>query len=213
MDELECAEAVTVDQDFEELQVPLFPDHPEDAPDGLGRQPVRRESEDLIEDRERVAHPPVSFARDELQCIVRGLDGLLREHLPQSTHDVGNGQAAEVEALTTGEDRCRHLLDLLRLGRGKDEDDSGRRFLEDLEERVPRLAGEHVGLVDDVDLASALIRRSVHRALPEVPGVVDAPVRGRIDLDHVEGRRAVPDCQAGVTLPARLAPLPAGRRS
>ena len=46
--------------------------------------------------------------------------------------------------------------DLVRLGGGEDEDDVGRRLLERLEQGVEGLGGEHVDLVDDVDLEAAL---------------------------------------------------------
>ena len=63
---------------------------------------------------------------------------------------------AEVEAVAAVDDRRQ---DLLRLGRGEHEDRVRRRLLEGLEERVPGLRREHVGLVEDVDLVAARDRR------------------------------------------------------
>src|SRR5690606_12716713 len=105
----------------------------------------------------------------------------------------GDAHAPEVEALAAREDRRRGLLDALRLRGREDEDHPRRRLLEDLEERVPRLAGEHVGLVDDVDLVAPLLGRRVHGALAQVARVVDAAVRGGVDLDDVERRAPGPD--------------------
>src|SRR5205085_6339860 len=50
-----------------------------------------------------------------------------------------------------------------------------------------RLAGKPLRLVDDVDLLASL-HGSRRRLLPEVARVVDAAVRGRVDLHDVEVR-------------------------
>src|SRR4029077_11861122 len=111
---------------------------------------------------------------------------------------------SEIETLQAGEDRSGALRNLLRLGRGEHEKNAWGRLLEDLEERIPRLARQHVCLVHDVDLVTALARGGVHGALTQVAGVVHAPVRGGIELDDVEVRRASPHAGAGIALPARL---------
>ncbi|OLP62822.1 hypothetical protein BJM39_11975, partial [Salmonella enterica subsp. enterica serovar Javiana] len=54
-----------------------------------------------------------------------------------------------------------------------------------LEQGVETLRGDHVGLVDDVDLETAL-GRAVGRALAQVTGVVDTTVAGGVDLDDVD---------------------------
>ncbi len=98
-------------------------------------------------------------------------------------------------------DRRQHLV---RLGGGEDEQDVGRRLLDELEQGVEALRRDHVGLVDDVDLVARLHRRE-DGALAQLAGVVDAAVGGRVDLDDVD--RAVPGRRqgaAGVALPARL---------
>ncbi len=58
--------------------------------------------------------------------------------------------------------------------------------------------------IDDVDLAATLFRRGVHGPFPEVPGVIDSPVRCRVDLYDVEGRRPTPYRLAAATLSTRL---------
>jgi hypothetical protein len=50
-----------------------------------------------------------------------------------------------------------------------------------------------VRLVDDVDLVAAVDRRE-EGAFPQVAGVVDAAVAGRVDLDDVDRARAVGPC-------------------
>ena len=78
-------------------------------------------------------------------------------------------------------DRRGHLL---RVGGGEDEDDVARGLLERLQQGVRRRGREHVHLVDDVDLpaprgAQAGVRHQIAHG-------VDAVVRGRVELVHVE---------------------------
>ena len=114
----------------------------------------------------------------------------------------------EIESLQPREDRSGALRDLLRLGGGEYEHHPRRRLFEDLEQRVPRFPREHVRFVDDVDLVATLGAGGVHGALAQVPRVVDAPVGGRVQLDHVEVGLAGPDPGARFALAARLAVLP-----
>src|SRR6185312_2670211 len=94
--------------------------------------------------------------------------------------------------------------DFLWLGGGEDELQVRRRLLHQLEEGIEALPRDHVGLVDDVDLESAGHGR-VERPLPQVPRVVDAAVRGRVDLDHVDAARAGRGQRhAGRAYPARV---------
>ena len=98
--------------------------------------------------------------------------------------------------------------DLVRLGGREDEAQVRRGLLDELEQGVEALLGDHVGLVDDVDLVAAADGRE-ERAFAQVTGVVDASVAGRVDLDDVE--RAGPaggQLDAGVALAAGL-----GRRA
>jgi hypothetical protein len=90
------------------------------------------------------------------------------EHRREAGADLRRADAAQVEALQAAEDRRGRLGDLLRLGGGEHEHHARRRLLEHLEERVPRLAREHVRLVDDVDLVAVLARRRVHGALAQL---------------------------------------------
>ena len=105
--------------------------------------------------------------------------------------------ALEVEALAAVGDRRHHLVGL---GRGEDEDGVRRRLLERLEEGVPGLFGQHVRLVEDVDLPAAAGRR-VGDPLAQVADVVDRAVRGGVHLDHVD-RGAGGDRQAGLAFAA-----------
>ena len=67
-------------------------------------------------------------------------------------------------------------------------------LLDQLQERLPRLRGELVRLVEDVDLEAPLDGLQ-HDALADLADVVDAALRGGVHLDDVE-RRAVRDREA-----------------
>ncbi len=140
----------------------------------------------LVEHRQRV--PRRARAGPDHYRHDRGLVGhaLARENLlKQPAQDSGRHQPERVmmRARPDGRD------DLLRLGRGEDELQVRRRFLDQLEQRVEALPGHHVRLVDDVDLEAAG-DRGVEGPFAQLPGVVDTAVRRRVDLDHVDAARA-----------------------
>ena len=99
----------------------------------------------------------------------------------------------------------RLLRDLLRFRRGEDEDDAGGWFLQDLEQRVPRFPGEHVGFVDDVHLVVVGAGRGIHRALAEVSRIVHPAVTRGVDFHHVQIGAPIPDPETALALPAGLA--------
>ncbi len=107
--------------------------------------------------------------------------------------DLPRGDAGEVEALATGEDGGRKLEGF---GGGQDEDHAGRRLFQGLEQGVERLVGEHVDFVDDVDLRPSA-RGRVAGILAQLAHLVDAAVRGPVDLQHVHAP-AAGDLPAGV---------------
>src|SRR5262249_21668752 len=79
---------------------------------------------------------------------------------------------------------------LLRLSRREHELDVVRRFLDELEQRVEAGRRDHVPLVDDVQLEATGNGRE-ECPFPQVAGVVDAAVAGRVDLDDVDRAGAV----------------------
>src|SRR5690606_11070353 len=121
----------------------------------------------------------VGATRQQVEGLLLRLQPFGRQDLAEPLDDAGHADAPEIEALAAGEDRWSRLLDLLWLRRREHEDDPRRRLLEDLEERVPRLPGQYVGLVDDVDLVAPLVRRRVHGPLAQLARVVHAAVRRR----------------------------------
>ena len=82
----------------------------------------------------------------------------------------------------------------------KHEDDMPGRLLQNLEESVGCLLGEHVGFVEDVDLVLAL-DRGEGDLVADVADVVDAAVAGGVHLDDVEGGAGA-DGDAAVALAA-----------
>ena len=95
---------------------------------------------------------------------------------------------------------------LVGLGRGEHELDVRRRLLDELQQGVEALRGDHVRLVDDVDLVAAGHRRE-ERSLAQVASIVDAAVAGGVDLDHVDAAgTAAGQVAARQALPARLGP-------
>ena len=103
--------------------------------------------------------------------------------LERRAQRVGSDRA-EIEALHPREDRRR---DLARIRGREHEDDVRRRLLQRLQQGIERGLGQLVDLVDDVDLVLAARRRVLH-VLAERPDLFDAPVRGAVDLDHVDER-------------------------
>ena len=90
----------------------------------------------------------------------------------------------EVEPLASPDDRRRHLV---RLGGGQHEPHTGWRFLEELQQRVERFAGQPLRFVDDVDLL-ATDHRCGRRFLAKLTSIVDPTVGRGVDLDHIHVR-------------------------
>jgi hypothetical protein len=103
--------------------------------------------------------------------------------------------------MRAGLDRCE---DFLRFGRREHELDVIRRLLDELQQCVEASRRDHVSLVDHVHLEAAGDRRE-ECTLPQVTGIVDATVAGRVDLDHVDRAGAVGgEGYARLTLAARV---------
>jgi len=201
---------VALRHEAEQLTVHLLGDEPEHLAHPLGGHRPLPERQHLVEDRQAVPHAAVCALGDELDGVVGGGQTFRGEHLLQSGGNGVRPDAPEVKALESREDRRRALRDLLRLGGREHEHDTRRRFFQDLEEGVPRLARQHVRFVDDVHLVTSFRRRGVHGALAQVAGIVHAAVRSRVELDHIQIGGARPDTRARVARAARLAGDPRG---
>ncbi len=146
---------------------------------------------ELVERRHRVAERAARGARDQRERRVLRLDALAVRDAAQERDEVGQPRSLEDERLAARPHRREHLL---QLGRAEDEDEVGRRLLDELEQRLPRGVGELVRLVEDVDLVPPLDRLE-DDALADLADVVDPALRGGIHLDDVE-RRSVGDRSA-----------------
>ena len=161
------------------------------------------EPKQLVQDGLRVAHAPGGQAGDHADRLGVRLAAVGREDPLELAGDLGDGEAADVEPLEPRQDRRREVL---RVGRREHEGHEVRRLLERLEERVPGVLRDLVGLVEDVDLAPE-VRGRVVQALAQLADVVDAAVGRGIDLDQVQ-RPALADGVARVT---RVAGIGVGR--
>ena len=140
--------------------------------------------------------PATTRAHHESQDALAHSDVLLGAQTRQiGAEDVRRHQAERVVVGT----RADRADDALGFRRREDELDVLGRLLDELEQRIEALVRDHVGLVDNEDLVAVTHRRE-GGALAQVAGIVDATVRGRVDLDHVERAGA-----AGGQLTARFA--------
>src|SRR5207248_3560549 len=118
----------------------------EDGADVGGGNAASAEGDDLIEDRQRVAHAALAATGEDLQRLILRVDFFGFADLTKTPNQLVDGDFSQREFLYAREDRRRHLL---HLGGGEHEDDVRRRLLDQLQQRVPRRSGEHVRLVDD----------------------------------------------------------------
>ena len=144
----------------------------EHGEDIVGRDLVAAVGHELIEGAERIPEAAVGGPGDRADGTVVDDEPLRLGGAPEHDRDLVRGGAAEVEALAAVDDRRHHLVGL---GGGEHEDGVRGRLLERLQEGVPGFAGQHVRLVEDVDLRRAL-RRRVSDPLAEVADVVDRTV-------------------------------------
>src|SRR5881397_2712325 len=66
-------------------------------------------------------------------------------------------------------------------------------LFENLEQRVPRFAREHVRFVEDVDLGARFGAGGVHRPLAQIARIVHTAIGGGVELDDIETGRTGPD--------------------
>ena len=103
-------------------------------------------------------------------------------YLLQAVVDDFGGETAEVVALAAG-NYCRQ--NAVGFGGAEDKDDVGRRFLEGFEESVGGLVGQHMGFVNDIDLAGSFHGGEVH-LVADVADFVNAAVAGGVQFDDVQ---------------------------
>ena len=140
------------------------------------------ERDGLLEGGERVAHAAAGVMGDQVEGVAFELHALGHAHRAQARDDGLVGYAAEIEALATRMDGLRHLL---RVGGCQDEHHVIGRFLQRLEQRVERRDGQHVDLVDDIDLITAARGRELHAVDDLLAHVLHARTACRVELVNV----------------------------
>src|SRR5581483_1927453 len=126
--------------------------------------------------------PAARQPRQALEDVRVDLQAVAGADLGQPRGDVGDPNAAEVEALAAADDGGRNLVGL---GGAEDEDGVGRRLFQRFQEGVPGGGGQLVRLVDDVDAEARLVW-GVADPLSKLADVVDAAIAGGVDLHQVE---------------------------
>ena len=143
--------------------------------------------DELVEQGQRVPHAAAASPHHEREHARLGGDPLALAELVHVLEHLRRRDQAEGVVMSPGADGADHLVGL---GRREDELHVLRRLLDDLEQGVESLRRDHVRLIEDEDL-EAVPGGCEDRPLPQVPGVVDAVVARRVDLDDVEGAAAV----------------------
>src|SRR5690554_152638 len=131
--------------------------------------------------------------------------------------DIVLADALKIKTLTAAQNRDRNLL---RLGGREDKMRMRRRLFKRLQQGVKRLVGEHMNLVNNIDLIAVPARRVAH-PLAKLANLIDAAVRrpvdlkdvGRLPLVDLFARRALIAGRGGRALGAvkRLGQNPRGR--
>ena len=161
---------------------------------------VDRTGHQLVEHRQGVTHRAAARAHDEGQNPLAHADVLLGAQGRQVRAEDIRGHQAERVVVGARADRAD---DALGFRRRENKLDVLGRLLDELEQRIEALVCDHVGLVDDEDLVAVTHRRE-GGALAQVTRIVDAAVRGRVDLDNIERAGAAGgQLAAGFALAAR----------
>jgi hypothetical protein len=192
-DERERAGGVAVDDEIAEPEQRLLLDRAEQLQHRLHRDLAFGRSGELVEGRGRVAERSTRRARNERERLRRRVEAFTVGDARHHRDEILQARPLEDERLAARAYGRQHLR---QIGRAEDEDEMRRRLLDQLQQRIPRRVRELVRLVEDVDLGAALDRLE-HDAVADLADVVDAALRRRVHLDHVE-RCARSDPQADV---------------
>ena len=138
--------------------------------------------DELIQDAFRVTHAAVCRARDRVQRFIAAGDVFRIANLAQQSGEIVESDSAKIEALAARDDRRG---DLVRLGGRQDEYRVRRGFLKSLEQRVEGRDRELMHLIDHIHLVTRSGRHQAH-VLANLPHVLDAVIRGAVNLDHID---------------------------
>ena len=136
----------------------------------------------LIQQRGGIAHGSFCGAGDQRQGIFGDLSALRCGNLAhQRDHHFGLNPA-QIIALTSGQNSHGHFADF---GCGKDEFDVGGRLFQGFQQRVKGAGGEHMHLIDDIDLIAGRGRAILDR-IDNFSNVADTGAAGSIHLHHID---------------------------
>ena len=181
--DVEDTRRVLAGDDLDQVEQQIALDQPEHLGNLRGVDRPGPERQHLVERALRVAHAALGRPGDERDRLVSDLDLLGVRDPPELIRDRLCPDRPQLEHLGAREDR---VGDLVQLRRRHHEDDVRRRFLHRLEEGIERRGGELVDLVDDEDLVAIAGRADLQPVDDHFADVVDARVRGGVDLEHVE---------------------------
>ena len=172
---------------------------PQQRPRAVKGDGTRRQRHQLVKQPNRIAHRPLRRASNQLHRL--GIDQHFfgRCDVREPRDDLLFAVPAEHELLAAPD---HSQWNLLGVGGAEHEHDVSRRLLQCFQQRVERGLGEHVSLVDDVNLERPQRGGEVH-LLAQVANLIDSAVRRGIDLDEVE-RRTRRHLHARLALVARL---------
>ena len=135
----------------------------------------------LIHQAEPVAQGSIRRPRQRLDGIGLEDDGLMVEDVLHLAANLLGGQPLEIELQAAGQHRDRNLL---RIGRCQQKLDMRRGFFQGFEEGIEAVRGQHVHLVDDIDLVASL-GGGIQHVVQQLAGVLDLGAGGGIDLDQI----------------------------
>ena len=173
----------------------------DNAEDRLGRRRIDRaiaRRRQLVERRDRIAKRAARVPRNQPQRVIVGLDALSVTNPPQRLEQLVGRRAQERKRLAATTHRVGQAV---RLGRAENEDHVRRRLLQRLQERVGRVGRQRMGLVEDVD-AIATQHGLLIDAIANIADVIDATIRGCIELEDVE-RSAISNRETRLALETR----------
>ena len=169
-------------QIFENIQHPAAVGQAQHLAHRVGRDHVAFTMRDgLVQQRQGIARRAFGGTRDQRQGAVLDGDIFLLRQGGEIGGQLGAVDAAQVETLAARQNRHRNLADFRG---GEDEFHMRRRLFQGLEQAVEGLLGQHVHLVDDIDLVARRDGGIAH-ALDDFADIVDAGARRGVHLLHV----------------------------
>ncbi len=136
----------------------------------------------MIKQAYGIAHTTAALPCDVFERHRLDLKSFFLGNVRQPLRYMCQGNATEIEALTTGDYGRR---DLVWLRSGQYKNDMRRWFLQRFEQRIERWIGEHMNLINDIELDASLTWSKAN-LLTEVTDFINSTIAGRIDLDHIQ---------------------------